>query len=640
MGKLINIDNGGTLTDICVIDGGRVVRTKTLTTPYDLSKCFLDGLKKAATAIYGKDDVLGLLLSTDHIRYSTTQGTNALVERKGQRLGVILTGSLTADQLRRAMNASELFDVLVAERSATLDLSIAGEDFEMAAVRAVNALSSAGANRLVVAHGGADRRSYESRVKSILLQKFPPHLLGAIPILYSHEVVEDENDIRRTWTALFNAFLHPTMERFLYTAEHKLRSSKIRSPLLIFRNDGHSARVAKTIAIKTYSSGPRGGMEGARAVAAHYGFAHLISMDVGGTTTDIGEVKNGDVRVDRRGKVENVEISFPLCNVVSVGIGGSSIVKPGKDGIRVGPESVGSTPGPACFGLGGKEATITDALLLSGLLDPATFFGGELKLDRDRARAAIKANVAEPLGIGVEGALASMEEAWVRKIADNLKAFIQITPETTLAAFGGAGPLVVCRVAEAAGISRVLIPGLAAVFSAFGLGFSDIQHQYEAPLAKADAKSLESALAELHDRAKRGMFAEGFKLEECELETSLQISHDGADDVKPLVNGTLPNGIPSGARLSVVLSAKKGIPRPALQGRFGALAGEAVSRSVRRVLDGSQWSELAVYRVEDQKAGASASGPAVLEEAYFTCRIDPRWHFEINDSGDILLSRG
>jgi N-methylhydantoinase A/oxoprolinase/acetone carboxylase beta subunit len=327
VGKLINIDNGGTLTDICVLDGEKVWRTKTLTTPSDLSRCFIDGLRKASKNIYGSEDLVALLASTDHIRYSTTQGTNALVERKGQRLGLLLTGSLSVEALRNADNASELFDALVADRCTTLDLSQDNEALETAAVRAINALASSGANRVIVAHGGADRLACETRLKKIFLRKFPQHLLGAIPLLYSHEVAEDEDDVRRAWTALFNAFLHPAMERFLYNAEHKLRLAGTRNPLLIFRNDGNSARVAKTIALKTYSSGPRGGMEGTRALAQHYGFEHLVSIDIGGTTTDIGEVFKGSVREDHRGRVENVEVSFPLCNVISAGVGGSSILK-------------------------------------------------------------------------------------------------------------------------------------------------------------------------------------------------------------------------------------------------------------------------------------------------------------------------
>ena len=635
MAKFINIDNGGTLTDICVIDGNQVHRTKTLTTPHDLSRCLFDGLTKASKAIYGKEDLIALITSTDHIRYSTTQGTNALVERKGPRLGVVLTGALSAAQLKADGKAAELFDAVIGERAATLDLKLQGAAFEMAAVKAINALSSSGANRIVVAHGGADRSEQETRVKNVLLRKFPQHLLGAVPILYTHEVVEDDNDVRRTWTAIFNAFLHPLMERFLYNAEHKLRQNKAQNPLLIFRNDGNSARVAKTIALKTYSSGPRGGMEGAKAVAAHYGYKHLVTMDVGGTTTDIGEVRDGVVRSESRGQVEGVPISFPLSDVHSVGVGGSSIIKVVDGHIKVGPQSVGSAPGPACFGLGGTEATITDAFLVLGLLDPASFFGGDLRIDLDRARGVVQDKVAKPLGLSVEAAASAMEKAWVEKVAISLKEFARIEKDSVLAAFGGAGPFVVCKVAEAAGISRVLIPGLAAVFSAFGLGFSDIGHQYEAPLRKRDAEGLKVCVDELLDQAKRGMYAEGFDLSDCEIEKTLLITAKNVDERRALANGSLPAGLPAEALLSVSLSSTKRLPHPTLKGSFGKKKLEATSSGKRRV--GGQ--DVPLYRVEEQKAGASAVGPSVLEEAYFTGRIDKGWSFEVNDSGDILLSK-
>jgi N-methylhydantoinase A/oxoprolinase/acetone carboxylase beta subunit len=635
VGKLINIDNGGTLTDVCVIDGNQVYRAKTLTTPHDLSRCFFDGLTKASRAIYGKEDLVGLITSTDHIRYSTTQGTNALVERKGPRLGLIVTGTMTVDSLKKDPRQAELFDALVGSRVATLDLKLKGSELEIAAVKAVNALSSAGANRVIVAHGGSDRAEEETRVKNMLLRKFPQHLLGAIPILYTHEVVADEDDVRRTWTALFNAFLHPAMERFLYNAEHKLRSNKAPNPLLIFRNDGNSARVAKTIALKTYSSGPRGGMEGSRAMAAHYGFKHLLTMDVGGTTTDIGEVKEGAVRADSRGQVEGVNVSFPLSDIHSVGVGGSSIITVVDGKIKVGPQSVGSAPGPACFGLGGTEATITDAFLVLGLLDPESFFGGDLKLDVERARNVIQERVAKPLNVSVEAAAAAMEKSWVEKVANSLKEFTTPDKDAVLAAFGGAGPFVVCKVAEAAGISRVLIPGLAAVFSAFGLGFSDIGHTYEAPLRGRDSKDLKAVSDELREQATRGMYAEGFDIGDCEVESQLLVQGKNLDERRPLANGSLPAGLPADALLSVSLSSTRRIPHPSLKGSFGGKKAEASSKAKRKV--GGQ--DLPLYRVEDQKAGASAAGPAVLEEAYFTGRIDPGWKFEVNDSGDILLSR-
>jgi N-methylhydantoinase A/oxoprolinase/acetone carboxylase beta subunit len=635
VGKLINIDNGGTLTDICVIDGDRVHRTKTLTTPHDLSRCFFDGLTKASKAIYGSEDLVALITSTDHIRYSTTQGTNALVERKGPRLGIVLTGGLTAEQLQQGEDSADLFATVMSDRVARLDLTLTGTELERAAVTAINSLSSRGANRIVVAHGGADRSEKEELIKNILLRKFPQHLLGAVPILYTHEVVEDDNDVRRTWTAIFNAFLHPAMERFLFNAEHKLRANKAQHPLLIFRNDGSSARVAKTIALKTYSSGPRGGMEGARAISAHYGFRHLISMDVGGTTTDIGEVRDGAVRSETRGRVEGVEISFPLSDVMSAGVGGSSIIEVVDGRVKVGPQSVGSVPGPACFGLGGTSATITDAFLVLGLLDPASFFGGDLNIDLARARGVVEERIAKPLNLSVTEAASAMERAWAEKVAGCLKDFAHIEKDSVLAAFGGAGPFVVCRIAEAAGISRVLIPGLAAVFSAYGLGFSDIGHQYEAPLRRRDAAGLKACLEELGDQAERGMYAEGFASGDYETEKTLLITAKNIDERQPLRNGSLPAGLPADALLSVSLSTTKRLPHPVLKGSFGKTKVAAVTITTRKV-DGR---DLPLYKVEDQKAGASAAGPAVLEEAYFTGRVDAGWSFELNDNGDILLSR-
>jgi N-methylhydantoinase A/oxoprolinase/acetone carboxylase beta subunit len=639
-GKLINIDNGGTLTDICVIDGARVYRTKTITTPHDLSQCLFEGLKKASRAVYGKEDVLALLLSTTHIRYSTTQGTNALVERKGPRLGLILGGGLQPASLQGDAHAQELFAALVGRRVRVLDASLAGEALESAAVQAVNALASDGANRVVIVFGGADRAAAEVAVKSKLLRTFPPHLLGALPILYAHELVDDADDSRRGWTALFNSFLHPAMERFLYTAEHKLRDFRTRNPLLIFRNDGHSARVAKTVAVKTYSSGPRGGMEGAKALAGHYGFKRLLSMDIGGTTTDIGLVENEVVRAKRRGTIEGVVTSLPLCDVVSAGVGGSSIIRVVDGAIRVGPESVGSAPGPACFGLGGREATMTDAFLLAGLLDPASYFGGELRIDVDRARSAVTEKVAQPLGLTLDQAVEAMERAWVGKVVDSLRHFDRdLTPQTVLAAFGGAGPFAVCRVAEVAGIERVVIPGLAAVFSAFGIGFSDIGHEFMAALTANDTDGLAACRELLLERAKRGMFAEGATLEECRIEESLNVASPAGERSIALSNGKLPAGLPADAELSLALTVVKPVAHATINGRFGQVTRPAVKQSTRNVLVGGQRRDLPLYRVEEQPVGATGTGPAVLEEAFFTCRIDVGWSFEINDAGDILLIR-
>ncbi|MBN3822838.1 hydantoinase/oxoprolinase family protein [Burkholderia sp. Ac-20384] len=638
--RLINIDNGGTLTDICVMDGDNVIRTKTLTTPHDLSQCLFDGLRKASVAIYGNEDLEALLLSTAAIRYSTTQGTNALVERKGPRLGLVVGGTLSAAQVREADGAADLFDAVIGSRAVTLS----GDSAEADVVRAVGELAASGANRLVVAIGGPQRVELEQRLKRKLLRSFPPHLLGALPILYAHEIADDASDVRRTWTALFNAFLHPAMERFLYSAEQKLRDARAQSPLLVFRNDGYAGRVAKTIALKTYSSGPRGGMEGARVLARHYGLTHLLSMDIGGTTTDIGVVDERGVRAERHGNVEGVATSFALCDVVSAGVGGSSIIRVAGERIAVGPESVGSAPGPACFGLGGTQATITDAFTLSGLLDPASFFGGKLQLDKARARQAVHAHVADPLKMGDLEALAAMEAAWVKKVADSLTAYASIRPDTTLAAFGGAGALVACRVAEAIGVKRVLIPGLAAVFSAYGISFSDVGHSFSAPLAEATDSALAAAMDTLFTQASRAMFGEDAAIDDCRLAYTVEATGaDGRSSEHAVTGTTLPAGLAPDATLSVSLTAIKRMPQATLDGRFDETGHQpAVAHGTRRVVVDGRETELPLYRVEDQPKGVAvrAAGPAVLEEAFFTGRIDAGWHFDINSAGDILLSSG
>lgn len=637
--KLINIDNGGTLTDLCVIDGEKIYRTKTLTTPHDLSQCIFDGLKKASALIYGEVDLRSLLLSTEAIRYSTTQGTNALVERKGPRIGLILGGGLVASSLKQYEASKELYDAIIGERCFELDASASEEEIAAKAIKAVNSLSESGANRIVISVAGANKAAIEAMIKRKLLHAYPPHLLGALPLLFAGEVAEDSNDARRTWTTICNSFLHPAMEKFLYNAEHKLREEHTQSPLLIFRNDGHAGRVAKTIAIKTYSSGPRGGMEGAKALAQHYQFKQLLTMDIGGTTTDIGIVEDDVVRATARGFVENIETSFPLCDVISAGVGGSSVIKVENGQIKVGPESVGSAPGPACFGLGGKLATITDAFLLMGLLDPTSFFGGALKLDIERAKNAVTECVATPLGISLESAIAQMEKEWVKKIADALMGYAVIKPGMTLAAFGGGGPFAACKVAEAIGIKEIIIPGLAPVFSAFGIGFSDIGHTFSQNLSGIDSAAIEAARVKLLEKVSRGMFSEGATISDCVLKEEIEISGIGPSKVYETGAANLPQKLADGESAFLSITATKPVPHPNLSGSFGNKTSAAVSESKRTVLVDGEKKELPLYLVEKQNGAVSASGPAVLEESFFTCRIDKGWSFEINNSGDILLTQ-
>jgi N-methylhydantoinase A/oxoprolinase/acetone carboxylase beta subunit len=638
MQRLINIDNGGTLTDICVWDGDGFTFTKTLTTPFDLSQCLFDGMAKASESIFGETNLEGLLHSTEHIRYSTTQGTNALVERKGPSIGLITDDALVVEELRATPAEASLFDDLIGTRVAVVDPTADAETLAFDLVQQVNRLTTEGAARVVVAVGDADGAA-ERRLRGVLLRKFPRHLLGSVPFLYSWEFAADRVRARRIWSGVINSFLHPVMERFLYNAEDRLREHRVQNPLLVYRNDGASSRVAKSVALKTYSSGPRGGLEGTRELATAYGLEHVLMMDVGGTTTDVGSVRAAQIATDRRGSIKGVPISFPMSNVHSAGVGGSSVIAVRDGGVQVGPESVGAAPGPACFGFGGTSATITDVNLLLGVLDPETYLDGEFPLDAERSRAVVTETVAEPLGIELEEALVRMENAYFATMAQSFGHLVD-GEATTLAAFGGAGPMSACGAARLAGVRRVLVPRMAAVFSAFGISFSDIGRSYEVGLTDGTEAQASAAYATLLDRAERDMFQEGYELGGCTLSWLLAVEdqHGTLVQETPYAPGDVPV-VTEGQQVSLKLDVSAELPHARLAAETDVPISAAVAVGTRDVRSSStRVDRVPVYSLADQLPGAVADGPAIVEGPYFTARVLEGWQLEVTSNGDLILT--
>lgn len=636
MSTLITIDNGGTMTDVCVIDGDSVTYTKTLTTPHDLSRCLFDGLERVGSRLPGGSGLAGLLQSADHIRYSTTHGTNALVQRTGPKLGLLVDDCSLVDRLS---SSEALYAVLVGDRSATLDLHADDKALSAELVAVCNRLTGEGASRLIVSITGTDGAQAEQRVLGLLLDIFPRQMLGAVPLLCSSQLVGgDSDDVRRTWTSLLNAFLHPAMERFLYNAERRLREHRTRRPLLVYRNDGASSRVAKCAAVKTYSSGPRGGVEGTRALARHYGLQEVVMVDVGGTSTDIAVVHDGEVEIDRYGSIAGITTSLPLARITSHGIGGSSVFHVVDGQVTVGPDSAGAAPGPACFGLGGADATITDVLLLAGVLDSSTYLDGSMLLDVDRSATAVQSTVADPLGVEMAEALALMQLAYADRLAEAL------TPVTacdaTIVAFGGAGPMSICFAARQAGVRRVIIPRSAAVFSAFGIAFSDLGQTYGAKLATgADDDAAARTLQDLVTQATRDMYAEGVALSECELTWTLV--DDATGRLTPIADqDDAVSALCCGGR--VQLEAVFVLPHPTLSEPVADKAAPLQSTTTRSVagLVGNEGNvlQVPVVQLADQRRGAVGEGPAVIEGPFFTMFVPIEWRIEVTGHGDLLLT--
>lgn len=635
MGILVNVDNGGTFTDVCASDGTRVVHVKTATTPHDLTQCFVDGLRVASERLYGGADLTRLLRETDYLRYSTTSGTNAVVERTGTPVALLVDAGAEDDVYGvPELVDAQLWRALVPHRPVGIAVGADGTVDLDAFTAAVNALLATNAARIVL---GLRSAQAERTLKNLLLERYPRHLLGAIPFTVSHELVQDSDDARRVLTAVLNSYLHPGMEHFLYGAEKICRTNGLARPLLIFRNDGDSARVAKTTALKTWGSGPRGGLEGSLAYARLYDAEVLVGMDVGGTTTDVSVVAGKTLRVQAHGRVDSAQTSLPIPGLSSVGLGGSSVVTVTDGRITIGPRSVGAAPGPACFGRGGTEATVTDALLVAGVLDPANYLGGSLTLDPARAERALAAHVGEPLSATVEQAALAVLRAFEQQagaaVAEMVRSAGHDPAEATLLAFGGAGPVLATGVAAAAGIGRVIVPQLSPVFSAFGIGFSGLAHEYGVPLPRS-ADNRRAAYAELRARAQRDMFGEGVPAAQYTVEALGRSVADGFVQDEPWAeipaNGTRAE--------QLVVRARHRLPAFELTADGPADARQAGADGTRRIrLGGRTDGEVPVYRPDRLAPGHTTDGPALVAGDYLTCVVQPGWRLRVSGNSDLIL---
>jgi N-methylhydantoinase A/oxoprolinase/acetone carboxylase beta subunit len=630
MGILVNIDNGGTFTDVCVTDGERVVHAKTPTTPHDLSRCFVDGLKAVSGRLYGDEDLSRLLRETDHLRYSTTSGTNAVVERTGTPVAVLVDSGAedTVYGIAELVDAG-LWQAMVPDRPVGIVVGTDGSVDPDAFTTAVNMLLATNADRIVIALRSADA---ERAIKSLLLERYPRHLLGAIPFMLSHDLVPDPEHARRTLTAVLNSYLHPGMEHFLYGAEKVSRTNGLVRPLLIFRNDGDSARVAKTTAVKTWGSGPRGGLEGLLAYATLYDDDVLVGMDVGGTTTDMSIVVGKELRVHAHGRINSAQISLPIPDLSSVGLAGSSVVGVIDGQIKIGPRSVGAAPGPACFARGGTDATVTDALLVAGVLDADRYLGGDLKLDLGRAERALATHVGEPLGVSGAAAavvvLRAFQEQEGAAVREMVSSAGRDPAEATLLAFGGAGPVVASGIAQAAGVARVIVPHLSAVFSAFGIGFSGLAHEYSVPLAS----DVDSARDALLARARRDMFGEGVAPGECSFETRIRSISEGVIRDSVWSNGSRPEGD------HLVVRASHPLPTFELVADKAQKTQPAAPSGTRRIdVGGTGSGEVPLYDADKLTPGETADGPALVAGDYMTCLIEPGWRFRVSSNFDLIL---
>ncbi|MDO9598932.1 MAG: hydantoinase/oxoprolinase family protein [Azoarcus sp.] len=672
MGFTVDIDTGGTFTDGFVTHGDAFRTVKTPTTPHDLTLCFMECIKEAARAF--DLPLRDFLFETEIIRFSNTIGTNSIIQRDGAKIGLIVTAGHEA--LAPSVDADGKTPLVAPDMVAGVEEVVDGGGHVRHAPQLLGVLERAqalidrGARCLVVALDNADvNPANERAIREAIKREYPRDYLGSVPVFLSADIVQRSGYRERINTAVLNAYIHGKLTRLLYKAGEDLRRQDYRGQLLIGHNNGAVARVAKTRAINTYNSGPAAGLLGAREIGALYGAACVFSGDMGGTSFDIGCVRDGEPGYALRPDVEGFDCNLPMLEIRALGAGGGSIASVADGTLRVGPQSAGALPGPVCFGLGGKLPTVTDANLVLGWLDPDYFLGGTRRLDTDKARTAIAEHVAEPLGVSVEEAawrIKSAVEADVGRELARIRDQIGPHPDPLMVIYGGAGPLHSCPIAEAAGIDRLVVTPFSAVFSAYSSSLMDVGHLYYHRLDLAlepehDYAGVCDTIAALQRRGGADMRGEGFAADGVAWQLELIVHNEHGREARLTASVDAfadPASVAKlGARARALLGiADGGAVRLATLGLFAsspvahyrqrpvAVAGHAVEgalRAQRSVYLGAREGKrmLPVYDRSLLGHGHALAGPAIVESGQTTMMIPAGWTLRVDQYDNALIER-
>jgi N-methylhydantoinase A len=673
MGYSIDIDTGGTFTDGFVRgDGGRIELVKVPTTPHDLTVCFMECIEEAAKKL-GYASASQMLPKTDTVRLSTTIGTNALINASGPKLGLVATRGrgenayAPPDQKNPAVDFLVPRDMIVCieEQMGADGVSVrAPSSTEVLA--AIKSLLERGARRIVVSLAGSPLNPLHERLcQETVLANYPAHYLGTVPLLLSTEVSTELDDLHRTNAALVDAYIHQDMQHYLYKADEEVRKNRFKWPLLIVHSTGGVCRVAKTRAIDTCDSGPAAGLFGAAFLSRLYGLENVVTCDIGGTSTDVGLVERGEPCHTSEKDLGGVPVREEAIETVSIGGGGSSIIRVDArtKKLTVGPESAGGIPGPACFGLGGTNACMTDAWATLGYVDPDYFLGGKKKLDAAKGRAAIKRRAGALLGVSEEvsaaAAVQQLEAQCASLVADFLKQKGIAAADATMFAFGGGGGIPSAGIARAAGIPRVYFFPFGAQFCAFGSTCTDVLHDYSQARnldltgdKEAVKDEFNRTVAAMTDDAYFDMEGEGFEKSKVSMTLDVILASEvssepvrvtwprqplsGKEDIENLVSVYRAKALACGKNDRVFLrelrlKASCRLPDPvfATHDPRGESAERAFKGSRQAWWDGA-FHEAKVYEQSKLECGNVVRGLAFIESVSTTVMVPPGSRYTVD----------
>ncbi len=647
-----DIDVGGTFTDGFFTGGGQAHRAKALTTPHDLTECFLACLSRGAAAF--DEPVESFLARAQVVRLSTTLGTNTLLQHRGPKVGLLVTAG--EEGTWYSGGPATGLGMLVPESLVRgIDEGIDGDaprppETEQV-LQAVRELLDAGARLIAVSlRGGWRDPSHEERVREIVTERYPTHYLRSVPLQLAGEVSAAADDHIRTNTVAVNAYLHRDLSRGLYRAEDLARERGMRHPLLVVHAAGGSARVAKTVAVQTLGSGPAVAVQGAAVAARRLGYQQVVTADMGGTSLDIAILGKADPPVAERGAIGGVKIAVPMLSTESIGSGGGSLARLEGGEIVVGPESAGSAPGPACYGKGGLHPTVTDANLLLGLLHPERFLGGRMRLDIEKAQAAIHRRLCRELGSDAYDAAAGIRGEVARAIAASIGERITAAggdpADYTLFAIGGSGPLHGCGIAERAGIPRVVGFPFGSVFSAYGSSTVDVWHRYTrtvvgSPERDELLREVGAALDALYRQGQLDMRGEGFAPKEVQFATDLVIEgQDGSrrieiDETTIAAAASLIGRGEEPREVVVEVRAATPVWAPERRDTPPSHPEPGESRQVRWGAH-CEAAPMPIHDLASLVPGAIIVGPALLEASDTVFAVNPGWSAHIDGYGDVV----
>lgn len=505
--RRVSVDIGGTFTDCFLVWDGRYVEAKALTTKHNLAIGFNQALQRAYESLgITLDEVMS---GVDSVRYATTLGTNALIERKGPRVGLLVTAGFESsvplcrsrgygdgldDFAQRDLPSAKRPDPLVPipliagvreriDARGEILLGLDADDLR----HQIRKLVDQGAQAFVVSLvNSVVNPAHELLAEEIINAEFPSHMLGANPIILSHLVAGRKGEYVRTSSAIMDAFLHNAMYHGLSSLALNLREHNYQRPMLVIHNSGGMAQLNSTDALQTIHSGPVAGIHASEHLAAEAGLGNVICTDMGGTSFDIGLVVQGGVKFyDFNPVIERWLVTVPMVHLVTLGAGGGSIARYDRmhATVQVGPASAGSDPGPACYDKGGLLPTVTDADLLLGYLDADNYAGGVLKLNAKRSRSVLEEEVCEAMDIDRIAAALLIKQKVDNNMANGISQELRTRgyepSQFTMLAYGGNGPLHACGIANVLGIRRILVPPFSSVFSAVGAGNMSQMHIHE-----------------------------------------------------------------------------------------------------------------------------------------------------------------